>query len=99
MKTNRLREHLLNLSVSRTEPLNFEEGLCVEIRDTFGPESMAYCMSLTKQWNKHSGDDLFPIPCPFGGVAKSRYLKTENLWQGEYGNLRKKLCGYLANVV
>jgi hypothetical protein len=75
------------------------EGICYAIKEELGPEAMIYVMQFIKDWTGHSGDDMFPVPCPFGGNAKLRYTRTSSLWHGEYGRLRKELALFLADKI
>jgi len=47
-----------------------------------------------ESWEEFSGNRAYPVP---GG--RYVYRKSDNLWIGEYGESRKRLCLYLADVV
>ena len=89
-------KHLEQLGKGATVPKDITEGICMEIKQAFGSSAMMEVMSLIPDWPKYSGNKLFPIPCPYDGDAKLRYLRTKNLWYNRYGNLRKNLCMFLA---
>lgn len=94
----RIIEYLEGLANDTIEPANTTSGLC-------------FCLSqkglriygmyeIFKSWNKFSGDGLYPVPDPEGRVTPStKYLNTYNIWVGDYGELRKELCQYLADHI
>lgn len=57
-----------------------------------------------KSWDKFSGRHCYPVPAPeceefttCPEVRYDHYLSNNlNMWEGEYGNLRKDLCRHVA---
>lgn len=89
--------HLHALGNGKIQPMNFEEGLCQEIKNKFGYEALHHVHYFAPTWEHYSGNELFPVPDPDGLTpAQIRYYKTRNLWAGSYGKLRKDLCIYIA---
>lgn len=48
------------------------------------------------EWEFFSGNLCFPVPCKGYRNPDDAYDDTEDLWVGEYGDTRRKLCLYLA---
>lgn len=92
-------EHLEALATREILPADNTEGLCVELKDKFGPELIDIIRKHASGFNMFSGDLMYPIPCPKGFNAKRRYNGTMNLWIGTYGDIRLMFCAYLAEVL
>src|ERR1700758_1919251 len=72
------------------------EAICCNLYMLTYPTSqwdeIAYAVkNYSKNWNKHSGDDNFPVP----GGKKLYVLSSNNFWQGKYGKDRVELLKYL----
>jgi len=99
MLKRKIIKHLKQLADDSRDPLNLEEGICDEIKYTFGGEVALKIKGLMPYWKKYSGNPLYPVPCSVGGDPKLRYVNTKDLWRGNYGKNRKELCLYLAKVL
>jgi len=64
--------------------------LCCKISSRF---VVSYC----SEWKEFSGNTEYPVPSPCG--AEQAYTDIYDLWEGEYGASRKRLCLYLAEVL
>lgn len=49
-----------------------------------------------REWDSHSGDDLYPVPGDQESAYTSYVLAYEfgNMWQGPYGELRRNLLNF-----
>lgn len=62
---------------------------------------------LPHKWPKFSGCGCFPVPAPTGEypgltggeAAREMYENTLDVWAGEYGDLRREFCRYMANAI
>ena len=62
---------------------------------------------LSRTWPKFSGHAYYPVPAPRGEhlgltrreAAQEIYENTPNVWIGEYGDLRREFCRYMANAI
>ena len=53
-----------------------------------------------ESWSKYSGDIAYPIPDPKGwGSAYTKFCRAGDMWEGEYGDLRRELCQYIADYI
>ena len=58
---------------------------------------------LAEDWEHFSGDHRFPVPSDihfddiedFSSHANKRYQTCDSFYSGEYGEMRRKLAGYL----
>lgn len=79
------------------------EGICHNLRRVVDSSQRQSdeLSDLMMKWPKFSGDAIFPVPAPLyiDGVEmtdpQDAYMFTTNQWKGDYGNLRKELCGWL----
>ena len=49
-----------------------------------------------REWDCHSGDDLYPVPGKKGSACTS-YIRADesgNMWRGPYGELRRNLLNF-----
>ena len=94
------------------EIIEYLEGLArgvIELTDT--RVGLCSCLSeeglkiprlsrIFESWSKYSGDIAFPVPDPEGrGDAYTKYRQAGDMWEGDYGDLRKELCQYLADHI
>lgn len=62
---------------------------------------------LPRTWPKFSGRADYPVPAPRGEylgltrweAAREIYENTPDVWVGEYGDLRREFCRYMANAI
>jgi len=66
-------------------------GICNAI-----PDSNIVCV-LSLYWLEFSGKIAYPVPHPTG--ARTGFDNSDNLWIGEYGAARKRLCLWLAETI
>lgn len=56
-----------------------------------------------ESWEHFSGSLTYPVPCPEfpreETYAAWMYKETENLWEGEYGELRRDFARHLADYL
>ena len=92
-------EHLRKLASGEVRPKDETKGICAEICMVLHVQ-MDDSLRLIQGWNKHSGEYSFPIPrtsLKFWWTHSMQYVKTENLWCGKQGELRRDLCAYMAD--
>ena len=90
-------EHLRGLADGTITPISTEEGLCFEL------EEVQYVSSLFVKhsaylWDEFSGEKSFPVPHSKHLPVRA-YFDTNDIWEGEYGASRKRLCLFLADVL
>lgn len=75
-----LNEILTVLHTKMQDPTNWPVcGLCTALLNLDPPEGVSYDFQvLTRTWPKHSGDNVFPVPCPEGGKPGPAYYHAEN---------------------
>lgn len=75
-----------------------ESGIC-NIMDTLEFHHMLSDIvhGFMKDWEFYSGEAYYPVPAPknMDVDALEAYEVSRNLYVGEYGKLRIKLCAYL----
>ena len=81
------------------EPMSACDGVCLEIQNTFGQDYLKHAQRLFRRWPEHSGIDAYPVKHPSNKDAKGAYFHEYNLWTGEYGAARRRLCGFLAQEI
>lgn len=81
------------------EPMDSSEGVCKEVGDMFGFYAHQFVVLRMKSWPEHSGNDSFPVSAPCVPSPYDAYQETDNLWTGEYGAARRRLCGFLAQEI
>ena len=50
-----------------------------------------------EQWEEYSGDEDFPVPHKTLSCAAAFYRCSEKMYEGEYGEARKRLAGFTAD--
>lgn len=73
-------------------------GLCTNIA-RHAHCNITYVGRLAEDWEHFSGDHRFPVPSDiegFSSQADKRYQTCDSFYSGEYGEMRRKLAGYLA---
>lgn len=67
--------------------------------------AMDFVGEFAPQWPRYSGSRLFPVPDPDADPAtpqksaEAAYYSTEDVWTGEYGELRMELAAFLLKQV
>lgn len=91
--------YLEGLSSGEVEPIQLKYGICYHLYSMFRFRSVRYVefipQYLCKEWPEWSGDTGHPIVHPDHSAREAFYL-CEDLWSGEYGASRKRLCKFLA---
>ena len=74
-------------------------GICFNTSQIVGDDGcVAYDVIeyLSPKWPKYSGDIAYPVPSPNGKETPMyAYNYSDNLWTGEYGQLRYELLDFL----
>lgn len=94
------------LKIQEEGPSEPVEGICYNVEmATFHTEGADDVMmfdimsNLFRQWPEYSGNDLFPVPYTEDGERcadpDSAFYAIDNLWEGEYGDSRKRLLAFL----
>ena len=68
-----------------------EFGICSAI------DNSTFVSVLGRYWSERSGQYRYPVPHPEG--ACTGFSNSDNLWIGEYGEARKRLCLWLAETI
>lgn len=103
MNTTTSKQDIINylegLSSGEVEPIQLQDGICHHLNRMFQFQSVRYVDSIPKyfckEWPECSGNTAFPIVHPDHSAREAFYL-CEDLWSGEYGASRKRLCKFLA---
>lgn len=66
-------------------------GICSAI------DNITFVSVLSRHWSEGSGHYRYPVPHPEGAICS--FNTTDNLWIGEYGEARKRLCLWLAETI
>ena len=75
------------------EPKYTNLGICGNVCESI---TILKLQELWVHWPEYSGMSLYPVPHPKYD-SHLGLLKTHNVWEGEYGNNRRKLCLWLAD--
>jgi len=76
------------------EPRYETRGICAHICDFLGATAAVDFVCIrAKAWPEHSGNMYYPVP-----PGRPAYY-GDNLWSGEYGAARRRLCGFLAQEI
>ena len=78
-----LLDELKKLKISG--PTDVTKGICSNVSDDLA--------ELFEKWPEFTGDSLFPVPHP-QYTPHDAYMKTHDLWIGEYGEARKRLLDF-----
>ena len=77
-------------------------GICYNIANEFGHDSLNLIKEEFCDWPEFSGDSHYPVPAPEHRLATPKdYFEFMgfDLWSGEYGAARRRLCGFLAQKI
>lgn len=75
-------------------------GLCSNVVFDVGHVESLKMRTLFREWDEHSGNNTYPVPCPAGGCPRVAFVgacTSGGMWKGAYGDTRKRLCTFLAN--
>ena len=89
-------EHLRGLADGTIEARCLRQGICFDL-NVYWSLSYDSVEDYCSEWEEFSGDTEYPVPDPLG--ARKAYGNTPNLWEGEYGASRKRLCLFLSDVL
>lgn len=90
-------EHLRGLSDGSIEVGGLlHHGICFNLRISRGL-NYYFVEDHCSEWEEFSGLTDYPVPSPLG--AEEAYELTKNLWEGDYGASRKRLCLFLVDVL
>lgn len=100
--------HLMAISSGHKTPRE-DLGLCPEIVHYMGEINlhnvlMPDIIAIMQKWEHFSGNYLFPVPAPINAkykeeLAKNHYWlasESKQMYEGEYGKLRRELAGFIA---
>jgi hypothetical protein len=86
--------HLEELGRGERFPKEECTGLCWEMK---GKGSIYVCRHFTT-WDEFSGNLVYPVPSPHKWEGPKRAFNiTGNLWEGPYGEARRRLCLHIAS--
>ena len=71
-------------------------GLCQAIWERFGVRQIP--PEFFTSWGHFSRNIFYPVPSPDDKSPKVVFWDTEDLYEGEYGDLRRDLARHLARV-
>jgi hypothetical protein len=97
--------HLRGLSDGSVEPTDIGHGICMELSEAFFDTDMregewSYALApLFDDWPEFTGWSMFPVPDSDNGDPCLIYRAVENVWIGEYGASRRRLCAHLADKI
>lgn len=90
--------YLRELGREEREVPEVARGICGNLLDEYEYEVRS---SVFAMWPKFSGDRRFPVPSTDSSLTAEQmfsvFSDAEDLWTGEYGQLRKDLCLWLAD--
>lgn len=86
-----LREALQELVDNQGPALRRYAGICGVLSSIPGN---AHVQALMLEWPEHSGVEDYPVPHP-ELEAQEAYERTWDVWEGEYGAARLRLCAWL----
>ena len=89
--------------LSDIEPHMRDQGLCRCLLAGNWSGGPFYARQVFQQWPKYSGDPTYPVPCPYGQRnpidAYSHGVRTDSMYTGPYGELRKELAAFIADYL
>lgn len=77
-------------------------GICDNIANEFGYDSLDLIKKKFRDWPEFSGVFNYPVPAPKHApftAFDAFELMDLDLWSGEYGAARRRLCGFLAQEI
>lgn len=95
---------LLNHLAEGGKPLYEYTGICDNATTVYqlacedDEELQGLIASMSVQWDSFSGDYFFPVGVT-GMGAEEAYHSLFNKWEGEYGENRRRLAGFLAHKI
>lgn len=89
--------HLRGLADGSLVPIP-SEGICWNLAKVFNT-NFASLYDLMEGWPEHSGSRCYPIKHTTKGPDSAFYSQQESreLWTGEQGSARRRLCVYIAD--
>lgn len=76
-------------------------GICYNLQTITGVRQLLV-QELSPFWSEFSGEKFYPVPDingEYNPIDIYYHFELDNLWIGEYGEARKRLCRYLAKEV
>ena len=92
-----IKEYLYSLA-SGEDPQFLEDGICFNLTEKFGTSLFS---NVWEDWDEFTGSSVYPVPC-MGSKAADAYeaaSKRGSLWEGKYGDTRRRLCLWLADNI
>lgn len=74
-------------------------GICGNLARAISIGWTPYIGILSTGWPQYSGVYSTPVPHPDFPDAAEGYEFSEDKWSGEYGELRRSLCRYIADKI
>lgn len=93
----------LNDLANGAEPVCIALGICRDIDILMTEDDCGMCArnlvrKIAVDWPEFSGDKDCPVPHP-ERTPLGAFMHVDNLWVGEYGQARKRLCAFLADEI
>ena len=89
------KSHLLRWAAGEA-PRGIRSGICFNLSNlTQDSDLYKKIETITKEWPEYSGNAEYPVPHDTL-TPKGAYLWPGNLWTGNYGAARRRLCAWLA---
>lgn len=80
------------------DPERKDRGICHVMQLEFGAKCRLYVAETTVFWPEYSGNKTYPVPHEYLGEIVA-FENLDDLWSGEYGAARRRLCGFLASEI
>jgi len=87
------------------EPRIPYHGICLIMKNDFGDKALDLIKKKFRDWPEFSGELNYPVPAPEHMMItafeafEAFVLMGLDLWSGEYGAARRRLCGFLAQKI
>lgn len=97
----RLVRFLQSLATPGKKPGEPGSGLCLNLYGYLSSRRVhindpAFVRAAAESWPEYSGDTQFPVPHP-SLSARYAYIRTRDMWAGEYGDTRRRFCAHVAD--
>jgi len=90
------KQEVLKALVSLKEEIpNTCFGICWNTCHLLGYRIDNWIDQKVVKWSKFSGNKIWPVPHPKKGCPIVAFMRSENAWDGDYGQLRYELLDFL----
>jgi len=92
-------EYLRQLGTGKIKPDCEQFGICLNLSTKFDRMTDCLIADLSVGWDKHSGDQFYPIKIHELNIPSKPYSKiySKEFWNGRQGDDRRELCLYIAD--